>query len=335
MSPLPNPFGAVSPPFLCLAPLHGITDCYFRSAYATHFPGFDELMAPFIPAASCTRPKSKHFRDLSGQRNANLKVIPQLLSNDAQGMVATAAILADMGYDEFNWNLGCPFPRVVSKRRGSGLLPHPDLIEEILDQVCSRIGIAMSIKLRLGWDDPQEILRLLPRLDRYPLKKIIIHPRTGIQMYSGDVDLDGFSRAMECTRHEVMYNGDIFSPDRFESLRKRFPQIREWMIGRWAICWPFLAGEIKGELPSVDPLQRIRDFHDELYYLYQKHLFGPVHVLNKLKEIWQYLGDSFQGQSADLKKINRCRDAESYEELVHGIFAKAQGTGLMRMVSRS
>ena len=315
------------PPIISLAPLHGVTNRVFRKAYFRHFAGFDEAMAPFIASVKPEKLPDRHFKDLSPKEDIGIRLVPQVLGNEAAGFVATAGILADLGYDEVNWNLGCPFPVVANKRRGSGLLPFPDLVAKFLDEACAGSALPISVKLRLGRNDPREILALMPILNGHPVKRIIIHPRLGIQMYRGEVDLEGFAAAAALSSHEVVYNGDIKDARTFETLRSRFPAVREWMIGRWAISDPFLVGRLKAEPRVRDRLGALRAFHDELYAGYREVLFGPAHVLDKMKEIWGLLGKSFPNAGKQLGRISQARTFEAYERAVDGVFSAAGADG--------
>jgi tRNA-dihydrouridine synthase B len=308
------------PPILHFAPLHGVTNRVFRKAYFNHFGGFDTVLAPFILSVNTTEFKKTHFKDLVPEDRAGIPLVPQILSNDAAGFLQTSKILADLGYGEVNWNLGCPYSMVANKKRGSGLLPFPDLVEKFLERVCAGLGLSLSIKLRLGRKDPEEILALMPIFNAYPLKKIIIHPRIGIQMYKGEVDLEGFARAAEMSKHDVVYNGDIRDLKTYEYLQARFPSVREWMIGRWAISDPFLPAAIRGAGPVPDRVRRIGAFHDELYAAYRGVLFGPAHVLDKMKEVWGLMGSSFPVNGKELERIARTHTLEGYESAVASIF---------------
>lgn len=310
-----------------LAPLHGVTNRTFRKAYFDHFGGFDSAMAPFILAVDTDRAKESHFKDLPPAKDSKVPLVPQLLGNDSKAFVATAKVLADLGYGEVNWNLGCPYPMVAKKGRGSGLLPHPDRIAAFLDEACPRLATALSVKLRLGRADPGEILRVMPILNAHPLLRVIIHPRLGVQMYKGSVDLEGFARAAALSTHRLGYNGDIKDLGSFKVLKTRFPAIRDWMIGRQAVADPFLAGRIKGGPPAADPLGAMRDFHEDLYRGYRDILFGPGHVLDKMKEIWSYLGRSFGGARPALEAIGRAKTLPDYEAAVREVFEKGRWTG--------
>ena len=120
-----------------------------------------------------------------------------------------------------------------------------DRIESFLEKTMPVLKPKLSIKLRTGLKSSNEALHLIPLFNRFDLDELIIHPRTAVQMYEGDVDLDMFERCLNLSRHGVVYNGDIYSTEDFNVLSGRFRQINSWMIGRGLIANPFLAEEIK------------------------------------------------------------------------------------------
>lgn len=311
-------------PILYLAPLHGVTNSVVRNALYKHFGGIDVTMAPFVnsihPETTYAKSKENHFKDLIAGRFESVPLIPQIMGNEPLSFIETAKTIAGFGYTEVNWNLGCPFPMVTNKKRGSGLLPHPALIERFLEVVCAGVTIDISIKLRLGLTDKSDILKVIPILNGFPLKKIIIHPRVGSQMYGGQVDLDAFAEATALSRHQVMYNGDIKNAETFVTLQKRFPSVTEWMIGRWGMYNPFLFSQIKSKALPERPSETIRLFHDDLYSKYREILFGPKHVLDKMKEIWTYLGKSFSLADKLLAEIRRAKTLDVYEKTVNELF---------------
>lgn len=307
-------------PALILAPLRGITEAAFRDIFVRFFPGFDRAVAPFISTFQGSRIKPAKFKDLLPENNRLLPVVPQILSKNADHFIATARLLAKLGYTEVNWNLGCPYPMVANKMRGSGLLPFPDKIEAFLDQAHREQPLAISVKIRLGRRNPEEIFALLPVFNRFPLSEVIIHPRTGIQMYEGAVDLDTFARCLELCRHPVVYNGDITSYAVYQRLTERFPAVKSWMIGRGALADPFLAARLKQLALPADPLPTLAAFHGELLACYQQMLSGPSPVLGRLKGLWFYLAASFSDGAKILKKIQKMKKLEPYHEFTREIF---------------
>jgi tRNA-dihydrouridine synthase B len=307
---------------LHLAPLHGVTNRVFRDAYFRHFSGFDGAMAPFVGAVPGDDAKPRHFKDLlpgpaaAPLASAQPPLAAQILGNEAEALADTAGVLVGLGYEEIDLNLGCPYSMVANKRRGSGLLPYPEKVGELLDALCSVKAARVSAKVRLGRFDAGEILRLMPILNARPLARVIIHPRIGVQMYRGVPDLDGFERAAGLCGHPVVYNGNIGSRGDFESLASRFPWVDSWMIGRGAIANPFLPEEIKRMAALRDRGERIRAWHEDLYRSYQEALCGPGHLLDKMKELWVYLGASFPGKKRQLYAISRSRIKAEYERAV-------------------
>ncbi|MBT8046277.1 MAG: tRNA-dihydrouridine synthase family protein, partial [Pontiella sp.] len=196
-------------PILVLAPMRGITTMHYRKAFVRHFKGLDLEMAPFISTVSAERINPKLLKDVLPENNSGLPLIPQLIGNNPDDFVQMAIALHDLGYEEVNWNLGCPHKPIRKKRRGSGLLPHPELVDSILDQICDRSPCRISVKVRLGVSDKSELLKLIPVLNRYPLSEVIIHPRTAEQMYDGTADLNAFEEALKILQLPVCYNGDI------------------------------------------------------------------------------------------------------------------------------
>jgi len=309
----------VKQPELILAPIRGITDCYFRSLFHLHFPGFNSALAPFINPQRHSSFNPKQLKDVLPESNRLLPVVPQLLHTDPEEFLFLAHRLHDLGYKEVNWNLGCPAPMVTIKHRGSGLLPFPEQVLRFLDTLMPKLPLKLSIKTRLGYEKKDELLFLLPRLDQYPLSEIIIHGRLGTQMYRGYSDTDAFGECLPYSKHSIVYNGDITSKESFTDLQKCFPMVHRWMIGRGALANPFLAEEIKG-IATAERMQRIQRFHDELYDCYRELLDGPAHLLGRMKQLWIYLSASFPPEKKAWKHIKKCRTEEKYQRIVKNLF---------------
>ena len=305
-----------------LAPIQGITDRIYRSVFPKYFSGVDLAMTPFISTSKRTKVEAVILRELDGVKNTGIEIIPQILSRDPEDFIPLANRLYEMGYTTVNWNLGCPSPVVINKAKGSGMLCYPGRIEEFLDKTIPSVKVRISVKLRTGLDYPDEILALVPIFNRYPLTELIIHPRTGRQMYRGDVDLEIFSRCLDLSTHETVYNGDIDSTEKFYRLSKRFPSVSRWMIGRGLLQDPFLAEKIVSghSRSAAEKLEIIRKFHDRLFMEYSQIMSGPAHLTDKMKSIWGYLGNSFQDCDKVKKRIRKTRNTGHYLDVVNSIF---------------
>jgi tRNA-dihydrouridine synthase B len=307
-------------PVLHLAPLHGVTNYILRNTFFEFFGGFDAAMAPFIFSKHPIDCKNKLLKDILPENNKGIKIIPQILSNDPVEFLSLAQNIIDLGYDEINLNLGCPYKMVANKQRGSGLLPFPQRIESFLEAVIPSLKIPLSLKIRLGRERPEEVNVLIPVFNKYPLKKIIIHPRTGIQMYDGKADVEAFVSAAKLLQHPVSYNGDITSLAVFNDIQAKCAFVNEFMLGRGALQNPFLPSQIKNETIPSDKAQHIRHYHDALFARYSSVLSGPGHVLDKMKEIWGYLGMSFTHSERVIRSIHKASSLQEYNCAVNNAF---------------
>ena len=238
---------------LILAPMQGLTELMFRKVYNTCFPGaLDLAISPFLSLTHGNLADAwKKIDDVLPEANQDsIPVIPQILGKEPVEFVELANRLHEIGYTEVNWNIGCPMRRVTAKHRGSGILPYPDEVRSILDYIMPRLRPALSVKMRLGLHSPDEIFNLIPILNDYPLLNITIHPRTGKQQYSGQVDLDTFEQTLPLLKHQVIYNGDLCTVADFRRLRQRFPKIQHYMIGRGILYDPLLPLKIKNNHPA-------------------------------------------------------------------------------------
>jgi tRNA-dihydrouridine synthase B len=298
--------------------LQGFTDFRFRNGIEKFFGGVDSFYAPYIRLQGNTEIKSSYKRDLLPENNRVGELIPQVMTNSAEEFLFVAGFVQSLGYKELNWNLGCPYPMVTKRGLGSGLLHDSHKIDSILQRVSSESDILISIKMRLGYENNREILDLLPVLENYKIKNLVIHPRIGKQLYKGEADLDSFQQCLEHTSHKVYYNGDINSVAKFREMRQRFPTIENWAIGRGLIANPFLAYMIKNDTDQrpINWIDIFSDFHDALFQAYDESLSGSKHTLLKMQSFWEYFAQLFENPHKTHKGVKKAQSIKAYHEAV-------------------
>ncbi|MCF7848080.1 MAG: tRNA-dihydrouridine synthase family protein [Kiritimatiellales bacterium] len=313
------------PPVLIFAPMRGVTTVHYRTAFAKHFQGLDIEMAPFISTVSAGRINAKLLKDVLPESNSGLPLIPQVMSNNADDFIQMNIALHELGYNEVNWNLGCPHKQIRRKQRGSGLLPHPQMVDGILGKVCAESPCRISVKVRLGVESSEELTAMIPVLNRYPLSEVVIHPRTAVQMYEGTVDLGAFETACSQLDHPVCYNGDIFDLAFFQTLEKRFPETGRFMLGRGLLSNPFLCEIIKSGNPQVEnAIARIKAFHDDVVARYESVMHGDQPVLGKMKEFWTYQMAYLSNGQKLFKKVKKAHRVSTYKDIVGEFLADAE-----------
>lgn len=306
---------------LYFAPLHGVTLHYYRNLHAQIFGGIDTYYAPFIVTTDARMSSPVLFSDFDPQNNwEGLNIIPQLLSNKSSEFNYYARTLADMGHKEINWNIGCPFSQVTHKKRGSGLLEDPDLIKRFMEGLEYTKDYEISIKMRLGYTDLEEGQEVIDILNQYPVSNLIIHARTGTQMYSGTANLEGFKTLYEMTRHNVVYNGDIKNSHQINHVNDLFPDLSEFMIGRGLIKNPFMAMQLKGmEINQTTFKTKISEFHSGYFDYFDKKSGDEVYVCAKMKEFWTNMSLIVDPTNTYLDKIRRSLSYTDYKPLAQAM----------------
>ena len=291
---------------LWLAPLDGITNYMFRNTLCRHFGGIDFFVTPFMPVQERAKLNVSNWRDIWPKNNTLKPATPQLMGNVPAHFVDTMHLLHQTyGYTSFNWNLGCPVAQVVRRHRGCGLMPDTDRVEEVVATVTSQTPFRFSIKMRLGLHSPDEGLRILERLESYPLDYIVIHPRLGEQMYEGVPDWHMLDEFCKHTHHRLVYSGDLNSVADYVRLQQRYPDIHDWMLGRGILRNPFLAEEIRG-MDANDRRSRFLKYyqHFAAELLPLRHERGTLHNFKELWHYWRYLTCISDEQLRQLLRID-------------------------------
>lgn len=304
------------------APLEGITGYIYRNAHNTSFGKVDKYFSPFITTNQDAAFKNRDINDILPENNKDMVLIPQLLTNSSRDFNRASEKIKQLGYGEINLNLGCPSGTVVAKYKGSGFLALRDELDRFLDEIFANPVMEISIKTRIGKDQPEEFYELLPIYNKYPLKELIIHPRVQKDFYKNKPNRDIFREALTLSRNPVCYNGDIFSLGNYQEFIKEFPEVDTVMLGRGLLTNPGLISLIKEN--KQPEKKNVRDFHDNLYENYRKVLFGDRNILFKMKEVWIYLADLFTDHEKYLKKIKKSERLPDYEEAVSRLFSEQE-----------
>ncbi len=316
-------------PVIYLAPFQGITTFTYREVYAKHFPYINKLFTPFYTNVQTAKGVAHKAKELEITHHHHIPVVPQILSKDADEMLRFAVFCGEKGHSEINWNMGCPYPRVAKKQRGSGMLPHPELVERILSGISEKLPIKLSVKCRLGYEDAHEIDALIPLFNAFGVSEVTVHARLGTQLYKGDVDWSSIQSICQKLEMPFVYNGDLFSLADFEQFKQKFPEINRLMIGRGLLTDPLLPAKIKHlQLPELDDqMPLIKHFMEDLYLSYRKQLNDRLQAISILKELWSNLALGFDHPGKVFGRLKKSRNFDEYESAVAAVFNDFQWVG--------
>lgn len=300
------------------APMEGITGYIYRRAHAQFFNNTDKYFLPFIAANQHGRFSSREMQDVLPEHNEGMIAIPQILTNNAEDFIRTSKQLKALGYDEINLNLGCPSGTVVAKNKGAGFLAQKEALDRFLEEVFDQSPTRISVKTRIGKENPEEFYDLIRMYNQYPMEELIIHPRVQKDYYKNKPNMKIFEEGLNESTNPVCYNGDIFTVNHYKDFIKVYPNVKRIMLGRGMLANPGLIQEIQsGEFLEKE---RLKVFHDKLYVDYQAILSGERNVLFKMKEAWFYMIYMFSNSDKYAKKIKKAQRLSDYEQAVEALF---------------
>uniref|UniRef100_UPI0032169883 tRNA dihydrouridine synthase n=1 Tax=uncultured Draconibacterium sp. TaxID=1573823 RepID=UPI0032169883 len=303
-----------------LAPLQGFTDFVYRRVYTRIFEGIDAFFIPYISMKNDTV-LPKYRKEIVLINNPQKRVVPQVLAGCSNEMLAMTAQLKDIGYTEINLNLGCPYPMVTNRGKGAGLLPHPEKIECILNAYFEKSSPELSVKLRAGLNSATEIEKLIPVLNKFPIKEVIFHPRIAKQLYAGEIYDQTFQSTLESLKHNLVFNGDIFTLADYQKRREQFSATKTWMLGRGILMNPFLPSEIKNiDLTAEMKRDKLFNFHRLMLENYLEVMDNEGNALNKMKQFWSYFSYNFSNPAKAFKLIKKTKTMAKYKTEVQKLF---------------
>ena len=271
------------------APLQGHTDDVYRRLHHAIVGGIERYYTPFV-RVEAGGIRSKDRRDIEPKNNKGIPITPQLIFSNRNELEYLTNEMETLGYQSIDLNMGCPFPLQARHGRGSGLLVHTDIIAEVAEFIQTRPQLTFSVKMRLGWESPQEWIPALDILNDCPLSHITIHPRLGMQQYKGTIDNEAFECFYEACRHPIIYNGDLTTLDQLHEIEERYPRLAALMIGRGLLARPSLATEyIEGrEWSHEEHIHILRTLHSKLMEQYGNIVKGESQLHSKMRSYWEY-----------------------------------------------
>jgi tRNA-dihydrouridine synthase len=199
-------------PIIVLAPMADVTDAPFRrmiAKYSAHTRKDgsvgDVMWTEFVSGDGLMRAtpegKAKLMADLmyTGEERP---IVAQLFSSHPEYMEQAARLVAELGFDGIDINMGCPDKGIEKQGCGSAMIRNPERAKEIVRAVKRGApNIPVTVKTRLGYNT--DILEeWLPELLSVEPAVITVHARTRKEMSKVPARWERVKRAVEI-RNEV------------------------------------------------------------------------------------------------------------------------------------
>lgn len=327
----------LSRPIIGLAPMDGVTDEPFRLIAVKY--GKPDLITTEFTSVEGICAGALKILDAFIYSEKERPIMAQLFGVTPEAFYKAFFVVAQMGFDGVEINMGCPAKNISSIGAGASLIKKPALAKKIIGQVQKAakdfsngitykdVGLPdpiltylknrkvtprhlpVSIKTRIGYDK-NNVKEWVKHLLEVSPANITIHGRTLKQMYGGSADWDAIGYASDLagkTDTSIIGNGDIKSIDEARAKCKEY-NLDGVLIGRAALGNPWV---FCGKNPTLRMRLKTAVEHSRLY----EKIFKGRHFLPMRKHLGWYC-KGFPNASDFRQKIMQADSAKEAEEII-------------------
>lgn len=240
--------------------MDGLADHALRDVL-TRIGGYDGAVSEFVRVTGSLLPERTYQRVcpevMNGCRTpSGTPISIQLLGSDPLWLGRNAARAGALSPHGVDLNFGCPAKTVNRHGGGAMLLGEPELLHRIVSVVRSSVASAVPVtaKMRLGISDTSLAIDCAQALCAGGVASLVVHARTRDHGYRPPAHWEWIARIADAVKTPVVANGEVWTVDDWRRCRA-VSGCADVMIGRGAVCDPYLALRIKGQLdekPSTE-----------------------------------------------------------------------------------
>ncbi len=227
-------------PFVCLAPMAGVTDASYRQLIKRMSPEVI-VYTEFLSTDALHYGAKRTLEELNFDPQVERPFIVQVFGKDPEHFLSAAKVIQEIGSDGIDINMGCPAAKVVSSCHGSALIKNADLAKRLVAATKKAVTIPVSVKTRLGWDCTDTLIPFCKGLIDAGADALAIHGRTYQGKFGGKADWDPIYELKRNVSVPVIGNGDIASAH--DALAK-LGNLDGVMVGRGTFGNPWVMKDI-------------------------------------------------------------------------------------------
>lgn len=268
-------WGKIKKPIMVMAPMSGVTDEAFRLMFLKYGKP-DVFWTEFVSAEGLFSKGKKYCLKLLEHSPEEKPIVAQLFGCNSVDFERASKLVAELGFDGIDINMGCPDRAIEKQGAGATLIKNPTLAKEIIRATLrgaqsGQKKIPVSVKTRLGYDKIKIKEWIGAILEEEPAV-VTVHLRTRNELYFPKAHWELTKEILElrnkispaCAGRPktlILGNGDIKSVDEAKK-RVKETGLDGVMIGRAVVGDPWFFSD---KSPSVrDQLIAIIE-HAELF----------------------------------------------------------------------
>ncbi len=308
-------------PFFVMAPMADVTDVAFRTLVAK-CGAPDVFWTEFVSADGLyhTREIKKMqdeenpiMRDL-GRGETERPIVAQIFSAKPEMAAYAAELVAQLGFDGVDINMGCPDRSIERQGCGSAMIKTPEVARKIIRAARSASNLPVSVKTRVGYDKESLDEWLTTLLEEAPAA-ITLHLRTRKQMSLVPADWELMKKAVEIRNRvnsDVLLIGNGDAQDLNDARMKAAESGCDGvMLGRAMFGNPWVfAGKKSLDTPLTEKLAALV----ELAYAFER--LSPPKNFSILKKHIKAFVTGFTGAAELRAKLMEAEDASALAFIV-------------------
>lgn len=305
-------------PFFVLAPMANVTDTVFRQIIVKHGKP-DVLWTEFVACDGlCSEGREMLLRDLQFAP-AERPIVAQVFGSQPEHFYETAKLVAELGFDGIDINMGCPEKNIVKSGSCSALINDQKRAQDIIRATQEGAGeLPVSVKTRLGFS--KDILEeWLPVLLETKPAVITLHGRTRKEMSKHPAHWNRIKDAVDMARGSgtmIIGNGDVVDLD---DARKKVEEtgVDGVMLGRAIFGNPWLFNR-EGVIPTLDEKLMAMVEHTALF----EETWGDTKNFDLMKKHYKAYVNGFDGAKFLRMKLMECHQAADVARVVQEYLGK-------------
>lgn len=303
-------------PIFVIAPMANVTDVAFRSMFAKYGKP-DVMWTEFVSADGlCSAGKKNLLHDLEFSKKEK-PIVAQLFSAHPEKMKEACAMVAKLGFDGIDLNMGCPDRSVEKQGSGAAHIKDFEQAKKVIESAREGASdLPISVKTRIGYNKID--LSWIEFLLKLNLPVLTVHLRTRKEM--SDVPAHwNIMPEIVALRNKIspetliLGNGDINS---LEDARKKVSEsgCDGAMIGRGIFGNPwFFSGKLVSDIPVKERLKVMLE-HAKAFDKY----LGKVKNFAIMKKHFKAYVSGWEGAKELRVKLMESQNLKDVEKIVKG-----------------